>query len=84
MPTWGERASQAPRDHLVAVGDLVKLVERYAEYEAVNSHIWPGLTFYRFSAPVPAHQASSEGISGIPLSRLPRLRGADTFSPRTS
>jgi AraC-like DNA-binding protein len=55
MPTRGERAYQFLRDDLVAAGDLAMLVERYAESEGVNSHVWPGLTFYRFSAPVPAH-----------------------------
>lgn len=55
MPTRRERAYQFLRDDLVAAGDLAKLVGQYAGSEGVNSHVWPGLTFYRFSAPVPAH-----------------------------
>jgi AraC-like DNA-binding protein len=55
MPTRGERDYQFLRDDLVAAGDLAKLVDRYAESEGVNAHVWPGLTFYRFSAPIPTH-----------------------------
>lgn len=55
MPTRRERAYQFLRDDLVAAGDLAKLVGQYAGSEGVNSHVWPGLTFYRFSATVRAH-----------------------------
>ncbi len=42
MPTRGERADQFPRDDLLAVGDLAKLVERYAEYEGSTRTFGPG------------------------------------------
>jgi hypothetical protein len=55
MPTRDQKAYQFLRDDLVAAGDLAALVGRYAEAEGANQHVWPGLTFYRFSRPVPAH-----------------------------
>jgi AraC-like DNA-binding protein len=55
MPVRGEKAYQFLRDDLVAAGDLASLVDRYAESEGANQHVWPGLTFYRFSRPVPPH-----------------------------
>ena len=51
----GEKTYQFLRDDLVAAGDLARLVDRYAESDGANEHEWPGLTFYRFSGPVPPH-----------------------------
>jgi len=55
MPTRDQKAYQFLRDDLVAAGDLAALVGRYAEAEGANQYVWPGLTFYRFSRPVPVH-----------------------------
>jgi AraC-like DNA-binding protein len=55
MSTRGEGACRLLRDDLPAAGDLAKLAERYAESEGGNSRVWQGLTFYRSSAPTPAH-----------------------------
>ena len=55
MAVSGKKDYRFLRDDLVAAGDLARLVDRYAESEGANQHGWPGLTFYRFSAPIPPH-----------------------------
>ncbi|MCX9191050.1 AraC family transcriptional regulator [Carbonactinospora thermoautotrophica] len=55
MAASGEKNYQFLRDDLVAAGEVARLVDRYAEVEGANEHSWPGLTFYRFSDPVPPH-----------------------------
>ncbi|HEY7014842.1 MAG TPA: AraC family transcriptional regulator [Streptosporangiaceae bacterium] len=63
MAPRGRDSYRFLRDDLVAAGDLARLVDRYAEAEGANQHTWPGLTFYRFSAPVPAHWDEVSSLS---------------------
>lgn len=63
MQTRGESTYKFLRDDLVAAGDLTRLVERHAAAEGANQHDWPGLTFYRFSRPVPSHWDEVSSLS---------------------
>lgn len=51
------------RDDVVTVEDIASLIDRYAVSEGANPHSWPGLTFYRFSQPIPPHWDEVDSLS---------------------